>query len=89
MAVAEIVSILQSQGDYDGAAAELTAVLELPALRSRVALMQVFRQKLMDLQVVRNLLLEKGLPFLPFEQIPAEWSDELEQRLFAGDRVQS
>lgn len=49
MVVAEIVSTLQSQGDYAEAAAELTKILQLPAIRERAQLTHIFEQKLMEL----------------------------------------
>ncbi len=50
MVVAEIVSTLQSQGDYAGASAELTAILQLPEIRQRSQLFRIFEQKLSDIQ---------------------------------------
>ena len=41
------------------------------------------------LQFLRDLLIERGSPFLPFEQIPEEWQEEIEQGLLTGNRVQS
>jgi len=50
MVVAEIVSTLQSQGDYTGAVAELTEVLQLPEIQRQEHLVQVFEQKMTELQ---------------------------------------
>ena len=50
MVVAEIVSTLQSQGDYAGAIAELTEILQLPEVRKHGHLVQAFEQKLTELR---------------------------------------
>jgi len=50
MVAAEIVSTLQSLGDLDGAAAELTEILELPEIRKQVHLVRIFEQKLAELR---------------------------------------
>jgi len=49
MVVAEIVSILQSQGDYAGAAAELTEILHKPEIQRQGNLVKIFEQKLAEL----------------------------------------
>lgn len=49
MVVAEIVSILQSQGDYAGAAAELTEILHKPEIQRQGNLVEIFEQKLAEL----------------------------------------
>jgi len=50
MVVAEIVSTLQSQGDYAGAIAELTEILQLPEVRKHGHLVQAFELKLTELR---------------------------------------
>ena len=89
MVVAELVSTLQSQGNYNAAIAELSATVKLPSIQQDVRLVRTFEQKLRYLQVLNAILNERGSPFLPFEQIPAEWQDDIEQGLLAGNRVQS
>lgn len=89
MVVAEIVSTLQSQGQYEAAIDELSEVMRLPAIQQEPRLAGTFVQKLNFLQLLRDLLIERGSPGLPFEQVPAEWQAEIEQGLLAGDRVQS
>ena len=89
MVVAEIVSTLQSQGQYEAAIDELSEVVRLPAIHQEPRLAGTFIQKLNFLQLLRDLLIERGSPGLPFEQVPAEWQAEIEQGLLAGDRVQS
>ncbi len=89
MVVAEVVSTLQSQGNYNEAIAELAAAVRLPSIQQDVRLVRTFKQKLTYLQVLNAILNERGSPFLPFEQIPAEWQDDIEQGLLAGNRVQS
>ena len=89
MVVAEVVSTLQSQGNYNEAISELTAALRLPAIQQDVRLIRTFEQKLSYLQVLNAILNERGSPFLPFEQIPAEWQNDIEQGLLTGNRVQS
>lgn len=81
MVVAEIVSTLQSQGNYGEAIAEVTDALSSPAIQHDKHATRIFEQKIAHLHALRDLLIEKGNPSLPFEQIPAEWSDLLEQRL--------
>ena len=49
MVVAEIVSILQSRGDYAGAAAELTEILHKPEIQRQGNLVKIFEQKLAEL----------------------------------------
>lgn len=89
MVVAEIVSTLQSQGQYEAAIDELSEVMRLPAIQQEPRLAGTFVQKLNFLQLLRDLLIERGSPGLPFEQVPTEWQAEIEQGLLAGDRVQS
>jgi hypothetical protein len=89
MVVAEVVSTLQSQGNYNEAIAELSAAIQLPSIQHDVRLVRTFEQKLSYLQVLNAVLNERGSPFLPFEQIPTEWQDDIEQGLLAGNRVQS
>ena len=89
MVVAEIVSTLQSQGQYEAAIDELSEVMRLPAIQHEPRLAGTFVQKLNFLQLLRDLLIERGSPGLPFEQVSAEWQAEIEQGLLAGDRVQS
>ena len=89
MVVAEIVSTLQSQGQYEAAIDELSEVMRLPAIQQEPRLAGTFVQKLNFLQLLRDLLIERGSPGLPFEQVPAEWQAEIEQGLLTGDRVQS
>ncbi|HWR29364.1 MAG TPA: hypothetical protein VN631_05975 [Negativicutes bacterium] len=50
MVVAEIVSTLQSQGDYTEAIAELAEILQLPEIQRQDHLVQVFEQKMTELQ---------------------------------------
>ncbi len=50
MVVAEIVSILQSQGDYARAAAELTEILHKPEIQRQGKLVEIFEQKLAELR---------------------------------------
>ena len=50
MIVAEIVSTLQNQGDYSGAAAELAQFLQSGNLRRHEKQLQFFKQKLGELQ---------------------------------------
>ncbi|MBV5336768.1 MAG: hypothetical protein J0653_01855, partial [Deltaproteobacteria bacterium] len=68
--VAEIVSTLQSQGRYDTAINELSETVHLPAIQQDPRLVRTFVQKMAYLQLLRDLLIERGSPFLPFEQIP-------------------
>ena len=89
MVVAEIVSTLQSQGHYEAAIDEVSEIMRLPAIQQDPRLSGTFVQKLNFLQLLRDLLIERGSPGLPFEQVPAEWQAEIEQGLLAGDRVQS
>ena len=89
MVVAEIVSTLQSQGHYEAAIDEVSEVMRLPSIQQDPRLSGTFVQKLNFLQLLRDLLIERGSPGLPFEQVPAEWQAEIEQGLLAGDRVQS
>ncbi len=89
LAVAEIVSTLQSSGRYDEAVAELSEALTLPAISQDVRLVWTFEKKMAYLQVLQAFLTEQGTPALPFEQIPAEWANWVEQRVLAGNRVQS
>lgn len=89
MVVAEIVSILQSQGQYEVAIDELSAIMHLPTIQQDPKLVNIFAQKQNFLQLLRDLLIERGSPGLPFEQIPAEWQSEVEQGLLTGNRVQS
>jgi len=89
MVVAEIVSTLQSQGRYDIAFNELSETVHLPAIQQDPRLVRTFVQKMAYLQLLRDLLIERGSPFLPFEQIPEEWQEEIEQGLLTGHRVQS
>jgi hypothetical protein len=89
MVVAEIVSTLQSQGRYDIAINELSETVHLPAIQQDPRLVRTFVQKMAYLQFLRDLLIERGSPFLPFEQIPEEWQEEIEQGLLTGNRVQS
>jgi hypothetical protein len=49
MVVAEIVSTLQSQGDYDGAARELVEILHKPEIQNQSQVAQVFERKLAEL----------------------------------------
>ena len=89
MVEAELVSTLQSCGDYDAALAELTLALELPRVSRDRRLTQVFEQKRAYLAVLQELLREQGKPNLPFEQIPAEWSEWVEWKVSAGAIAQS
>ena len=89
MVVAEIVSTLQSQGHYEAAIDEVSEVMRLPSIQQDPRLSGTFVQKLNFLQLLRDLLIERGSPGLPFEQVPAEWQAEIEQGLLAGDLVQS
>ena len=73
MIVAEIVNILQNQGDDAGAKAELKEILQMPAIRKQEPLVRVFEQKLMELQEANGVMAR----------------EQQEQRLFAGDRMQS
>ena len=73
MIVAEIVNILQNQGDFAGARAEVQEILQMPSIRKRETLVRVFEQKLMELQEEDGIMDR----------------DQQEQRLFAGDRMQS
>ena len=73
MIVAEIVNILQNQGDIAGARAEVQEILQMPSIRKRETLVRVFEQKLMELQEEDGIMDR----------------DQQEQRLFAGDRMQS
>ena len=50
MVVAEIVSTLQSRGDYGEAATELRELLQLPAIRQNEQQVRAFEQKLNELQ---------------------------------------
>ena len=86
---AEMVSTLQSCGDYAGALAELTLALELPMVCSDNRLTRIFEQKRAYLAALQDLLREHGKPNLPFEQIPAEWSDWLEGKISAEAGAQS
>ena len=86
---AELVSTLQSCGDYDGAMTELDQALHLPLVQRDNRMVQAFAQKKKYLQALQDLLREQGKPNLPFEQIPAEWSDWLEKKLSAGPSTQS
>jgi hypothetical protein len=89
MVVAEIVSTLQSQGNYATAIEELSEIMNLPLIQKDSRIVKTFAQKQKFLQLLRDLLIERGFPELPFEQVPAEWQAEIEQGLIAGDRVQS
>ena len=89
MVEAELVSTLQSCGDYDAALAELTLALELPRVSRDRRLFQVFEQKRTYLAALQELLREQGKPNLPFEQIPAEWSEWVEWKVSAGAIAQS
>ena len=73
MIVAEIVNILQNLGDFVGAKAEVQEILQMPSIRKRETLVRVFEQKLMELK----------------EEDGVMDRDQQEQRLFAGDRMQS
>lgn len=86
---AELVSTLQSCGDYEGALTELDQALQLPLVQRDNRMVQVFTQKQKYLQALQDLLREQGKPNLPFEQIPAEWSEWLEWKLSTGSGAQS
>ena len=58
LVVAEIVSTLQSQGDYEGAATELAEFLHLVEIRQYGHTNRIFGQKLAELQTESA---EKGL----------------------------
>lgn len=86
---AEMISTLQSCGDYAGALEELELALELPVVHRDRRLSGVFEQKRTYLKALQALLKEQGTPNLPFEQIPSEWSEWLEGKLSAGAGAQS
>ena len=89
MVVAEIVSTLQSQGHYQAAIDELSEIADMPMIRLDSRLAGTFVQKLDFLQLLRQRLIERGFPDLPFDQVPMEWQAEIEQELLTGNRVQS
>lgn len=68
MVVAEIVSTLQSQGHYEAAIDEVSEVMRLPSIQQDPRLSGTFVQKLNFLQLLRDLLIERGSPGLPFER---------------------
>jgi hypothetical protein len=86
---AELVSTLQSCGDYEGALTELDQALQLPLVQRDNRMVEVFTQKQKYLRALQDLLREQGKPNLPFEQIPAEWSEWLEWKLSTGPSAQS
>ena len=89
LVAAEVVSTLQSCGEYEAALTELAGVLQLGVVRRDRRLVQAFEQKQEYLLALQELLREQGRPNLPFEQIPAEWSEWLEWKLSAGTSAQS
>ena len=89
MVEAEMVSTLQSCGDYEAALTELSLALHLPAINRDSRITRVFEQKRMYLTALQDLLREQGMPNLPFEQIPVEWTEWIETKLSAGAGAQS
>ena len=89
LVAAEVVSTLQSSGDYGEALSELARALQMPTVQRDKKLIQVFTQKQKYLQALQDLLREQGKPNLPFEQIPAEWSDWLEWKMSTDTSAQS
>ena len=89
MVVAEIVSTLQSQGQYQAAIDELSEIVELPMILQDSRLAVTFARKRDFLQLLQEMLIKRGFPNLPFEQVPPEWQAEIEQKLLTGDRLQS
>ena len=89
LVAAEVVSTLQSSGDYGEALSELALALQMPTVLRDKKMIQVFTQKQKYLQALQDLLREQGKPNLPFEQIPAEWSDWLEWKVSTDTSAQS
>lgn len=73
LVLAEIVNLLQSEGRYDEAIQEVAKSLEIAGIRNDQVVLNTFEQKMRSLQALQNYLQERGMPRLPYDQVPAEW----------------
>ncbi|WP_050769563.1 tetratricopeptide repeat protein [Thermosinus carboxydivorans] len=69
--VVEIGSILKNKGQYDEAIKVFVEGRNLPALRSNSTVQQDFINTIAYLRIVRNVLLQRRLGFIPYGEIPA------------------
>lgn len=76
--VVEIGSILKNKGQYDEAIKVFVEGRNLPALRSNSTVQQDFINTIAYLRIVRNVLLQRRLGFIPYGEIPAAVFDEID-----------
>ncbi|MDR3591406.1 MAG: hypothetical protein P4N41_17260 [Negativicutes bacterium] len=74
----EIVTLLKDKGAYDEAIMLLTQCRGLPGLQHNDPLSQEFVTTIAYLRIVKNILLESRMGYLPFNSIPTEVSQEID-----------
>jgi len=74
----EIAALLKDKGAYDEAIMILTQSRNLPGLQHNDPLSQEFITTIAYLRIVKNILLESRMGYLPFSSIPTEVSQEID-----------
>jgi hypothetical protein len=74
----EIAALLKERGAYDEAIMLLTQTRNLPGLAHNDLLSQEFITTIAYLRIVKNILLESRMGYIPFSSIPTEVSQEID-----------
>ncbi len=78
LAAVEAANILKNDGLYDEAIRLFSEARSLPAIQEDTAMEQEFVSAIAYLRIVKNILVQNRLGFLPFRSIPQEISQEIE-----------
>lgn len=78
LAAVEAANILKNDGLYDEAIRLFSEARSLPAIQEDAAMEQEFVSAIAYLRIVKNILVQNRLGFLPFRSIPQEISQEIE-----------
>lgn len=77
--IVEIANILKNKGAYDEAIKIFTEGRNLPGLQQDEMLVQEFTDTIAYLRIVRNHLLQRHLGFVPYDKIPSEVFQDIDE----------
>ena len=77
--IVEIANILKNKGAYDEAIKLFTEGRNLPGLQQNEILIQEFTDTIAYLRIVRNHLLQRHLGFVPYDKIPSEVFQDIDE----------
>lgn len=77
--IVEIANILKNKGAYDEAIKIFTEGRSLPGLQQDEMLVQEFTDTIAYLRIVRNHLLQRHLGFVPYDKIPSEVFQDIDE----------